>query len=197
MIPLYTIMSAPLLMLARVPIVLWYAHSHLSIKLKIAHWLSKRIVSINKSSYPYKHEKLESIGHGIATEHFLPVNIAGQSTYVISLIGRISPIKDLETFINSIEILSSRWICGERKYCPAQFLSGTKEYKKMLSMSLIDKGLEKTVSISPPIPNSEVAKIFRGSFAHVNCSVPNHSLDKTVLEAMASGIPEPYFNSGI
>ena len=64
-----------------------------------------------------------------------------------------------------------------------------KEYKKMLLMSINEKGLKNIITMSAPVPNSEVPKILRSSFAHVNSSLPHLSLDKTVLEAMASGIP--------
>ena len=49
--------------------------------------------------------------------------------------------------------------------------------------------LEGSVQFIGAVSNDQVVQWYRRSFVHVNCSPPDHSLDKAVLEAMACGKP--------
>jgi len=53
MIPIFTVLAAPLLKLKRIPIVTWYLHPSLTKTLKLAHHLSDYMVTGLPTSYPY------------------------------------------------------------------------------------------------------------------------------------------------
>jgi len=75
MIPVFTVLVAPVLKLKGIPIVTWYAHRQVTTILQVAHRLSDRMVSINESSYPYHHDKFVPLGHGIDVDFFSPDGI--------------------------------------------------------------------------------------------------------------------------
>ena len=58
MCPIYAVLSAPWAELARVPMVMWYAHGHVSYTLKVAHWLVERVVSSTSEGFRLPSEKL-------------------------------------------------------------------------------------------------------------------------------------------
>ncbi|MGH8546817.1 MAG: glycosyltransferase, partial [Gammaproteobacteria bacterium] len=62
MMPLFTILAAPVLKPLRIPIVTWYAHPSATRILKLAHHCSDHMVTSIGTSYPYKHDKLLLIG---------------------------------------------------------------------------------------------------------------------------------------
>ena len=53
MIPIFTVLAAPVLRPKGIPIVTWYAHRQVTSTLKLAHHFSDRMISSDKTSYPY------------------------------------------------------------------------------------------------------------------------------------------------
>ena len=74
MIPIFTVLAAPVLRPKGIPVVTWYAHRQVTPTLKLAHHFSDKMVSINDSSYPWLTTSLHHLGHGIDTNLFSPVS---------------------------------------------------------------------------------------------------------------------------
>jgi glycosyltransferase involved in cell wall biosynthesis len=90
MAPLYAILAAPWTKLARVPIVLWYAHGYVSRKLRVAHWLVDRVVSSTPEGFCLPSEKLVVVGQGIDTGVFKPVEgPQPKRPFTVLSVGRI------------------------------------------------------------------------------------------------------------
>jgi glycosyltransferase involved in cell wall biosynthesis len=64
-----------------------------------------------------------------------------------------------------------------------------RHYEEALQKKVIDLGLNDRVQFIGAVSNAKVVPWYRGCLAHVNCSPPGHSLDKSALEAMACGKP--------
>ena len=189
MIPIFTILAAPVLRPKSIPLVTWYAHRQVTPTLKWAHHFSDRMVSIDRSSYPVAHDKLIAVGHGIDTDFFSPDTAppSDRSPLLLS-VGRISPIKDPITLVEAIHLLRQR---GHSLRCALVGSSPDQRnvYADEVSQKVKALDLEESVQFIGPVPNHQVAQWYQRSFAHVNCSPPDHSLDKAVLEAMACGKP--------
>ena len=61
MTPLFSVLAAPILRPLKIPIVTWYAHPSLTNTLKLAHFVSNRIVTSLPGTYPYKKDKVKII----------------------------------------------------------------------------------------------------------------------------------------
>ena len=72
MTPLFAVMGAPLFRLHRVPVTLWYAHSQVSLTLRLAELAADHAVSASPESFRLPSRKLIIMGHGIDTEEFRP-----------------------------------------------------------------------------------------------------------------------------
>jgi glycosyltransferase involved in cell wall biosynthesis len=188
MIPIFTILAAPVLKAKGIPIVTWYAHRQVTMVLKLAHHLSDRMVSSNKSSYRYRHDKLIVLGQGIDTDLFSPDDTEPDNPPLLLSVGRLSPIKDLLTLIEALHLLRRQGYeirCALVGDAPER----DRAYAERVLRRVKELELDGIVQFVGAVPNNEVAHWYRRSFAHINCSPIDHSLDKSVLEAMVCGKP--------
>jgi len=152
----------------------------------MAHYLSAKIVASSESAYHYKHDKLVVVGQGIDTAVFSPDFKEVEMPPLLLYVGIISPIKDLLTLIEAIEILRVR---GYEVRCAIVGEPRDRSYGESIRAKVRSLGLENQVMFAGSVPNYQLVDWYHRCFAHVNCSPSDHSLDKTVLEAMACGKP--------
>jgi glycosyltransferase involved in cell wall biosynthesis len=188
MIPIFTILAAPVLRAKRIPIATWYAHRQVTTTLKLAHHLSDCMVASAETSYRYRHDKLVIVGQGIDTDLFSPDETEVAYPPVILSVGRLSPIKDPITLIEAVYLLRQR---GHEIRCMlvGDASVGDRAYAQAVRQRMRELGLESVVQFVGAVLNDQVVHWYRRCFAHVNGSPPDHSLDKVALEAMACSKP--------
>ena len=196
MIPIFTVLAAPVLKVKRIPIVTWYAHPSLTWILKLAHHLSDRMVASVATAYPYRKDKLVVVGQGIDTDLFCPDGSLPEEPPMILCVGRLSPVKDHPTLIRAAALLRERWGKPFRVIIlggPA----GPKDepYVRSLHRLVEELNLQDIVSFHPPVPQSALPNWYRRCTVHVNLT-PTGFGDKVVLEAMACGRPCLAANEG-
>jgi glycosyltransferase involved in cell wall biosynthesis len=186
MIPIFTVMAAPVLKARGIPIVTWYAHRQVTWLLKLAHRSSDLVVSADDGSYRYRHDKFLPVGHGIDTDLFSPSNILPENPPLVLAIGRLSPIKDPITLIEAVYLLQQR---GHEVRCLLVGEAPVRDraYAQRVRQRIRALGLDGVVQLPGALPNDQIVHWYRRCFAHVNCSPADHSLDKAALEAMACG----------
>ena len=72
MSPLFAIAAAPFAKLHRKPLILWYTHRNVDLKLRVATALSDAVVTASPESFQLPTPKLRVLGHGIDPEQFAP-----------------------------------------------------------------------------------------------------------------------------
>jgi glycosyltransferase involved in cell wall biosynthesis len=196
MIPLFTVLGAPLLKLQGIPIITWYAHPHLTWTLQTAHHLSNRMVASLATAYPYKQDKLTVVGQGIDTDLFSPDNdTAPDDQPLILYVGRLSPVKDLRT------LLKATWLLRQQgKSVRVVILGGPASvqdvtYVQKLHDQVKELGLADIVSFAPPVPMTALPEWYRRCTVHVNLT-PTGFGDKVAWEAMSCGQPCLVANEG-
>jgi len=197
MMPLFTVLGAPLLKLRKIPIVTWYAHPHASSVLKAAHRLSDRTVASVTTAYPYKHDKLVPIGHGIDTQLFSPAQQEmPDEPPIILCVGRLSPVKDHPTLIKAAARL--------RQIAPQPFrvvivggpaVAKDAAYVRALHEQIGQLNLRDTVAVNAPVPMGRLPEWYRRCAVHVNMS-PVGFGDKVAWEAMSCAKPCVVANEG-
>jgi glycosyltransferase involved in cell wall biosynthesis len=188
MMPLFTVLAAPLLKARGIPIITWYAHPSVTWILRLAHQLSNQMVTSVASAYPYRRDKLAVIGQGIDMELFSPTGGASpQNPPTILCVGRLSPVKDHPTLIKAAALLRKSWtqpfrvvtVGGPGSIHDESHVLALHEQVKQL-------GLEQTVYLEPAVSLSKLPFWYRNCTAHVNLT-PKGFGDKVALEAMACG----------
>jgi len=165
---------------------LWYVHGTVNWKLRIASFLASHLFTTTKESLRIQSNKRHILGHGIDANLFCPDNsLRSKDEFVIASVGRISPIKDYETLIETFSLFASKY-----KKCRLIIAGGpgTPEqeyYYKKIQTLVAEKNLSNLVSFMGPVEYKDVPEILRGAdvFAHTS---KTGSLDKVVLEAMAA-----------
>lgn len=197
MTPIFTVLAAPVLKTARIPIVTWFAHPSLTWTLKLSHHLSDRMVTGIAASYPYKDDKLDVIGHGVDTDIFSPDgSVVPEPAATILCFGRLSPVKDHPTLLKAAWRLRQSWPKPFRVVIiggPA--LPRDESYVHSLYEKVKELGLEDTVHFEPPVSKESLPLWYRGCTIYVNLT-PAGFVDKVALQAMSCGKPSVVANEG-
>ena len=196
MIPIFSILASPILKRKNIPVLTWYAHPSLTRTLKISHLLSQYMLTSIETAYPYKRDKLISIGQGIDTNVFRPCDKSPDKPEIILCVGRLSPVKGHPTLLQAAAILRTRWrqpfriviIGGAATPADANYINALHEQIRALDLHDI-------VHFEPPVPNVELPVWYQRCTLHVNLT-PTGSGDKVAWEAMSCGKPCLAANTG-
>lgn len=187
MMPLFSVMGAPLLRARRVPIVTWYTHRQLSTIVRMAYAVSSRVVTASADSWPYLRDKLTVVGHGIDTEVFCPVADRTSERALVVSVGRIAPIKNTHVMIEAARILRDRDRAVEWALVGAE-LERDRAYADGLRRTISASRLDGVVRMPGPAAHDRMVGWHREAALHLSLS-PQGLFDKAVLEAMACGTP--------
>ena len=200
MIPAFTFLAGPLLKVKGIPIVSWYSHFHIGWLARLSMGLSNRVVTAAPEVYEAFKNKCVLTGHGIDlalyTSNSEPRWAKRDERYILT-VGRVSPVKDYDTFIEALALLYQSgfqnfqaWIIGSSPERDNAYLSRIVAKTKEL-------GLGDTVRFLGWKPPTQIVPYLRDADVFVNMQEKGGK-GKAVLEAMASGLPTllctPSFN---
>ncbi len=186
MMPLFTVMSAPLLKLIHVPITLWYTHRQNSRTLEWATKWADHVVTAAPDSFPINTPKLRVIGHGIDTAFFKPSpNPAHRETrFTVVHIARLMPIKHQAALIRAAARLPELRVIFVGDVPPEIDAA----YKADLETLADQLGARERVTFAGSLDRIGVRDHLWKANAAVNLSPPG-LFDKAALESMAVGVP--------
>ena len=166
----------PAIKLFKIPQIMWYSHSKANLISKLAMFWVSKVYSTTPNSSPYKSKKLRTGQHGIDPTNFQNFEKIQHRKRIISSVGRIVPIKNLEKLIEStagIENLSLIFVGPAPNF----------EYKNFL-LNLANES-DVDLAILPPVPYEEINRIYKKTSIYYT-GTPE-SIDKAAIEAAMSG----------
>ena len=192
MYPNFTIMVAPYAKLFRVPIVTWYAHAHVSRRLRIAHFLTSKVVTAHEDDFNIKSNKVIVTGHGVDTDRFRPAENPqrrGNKTTLLS-VARISPVRNYETLVKAADILVNE---KGMKNIEILIVGGVpsashEEYYRSILRMVEELKLKDYIKFVGSVPYGDTVKYYQACdiFVHMAC---RGGIGKTPSEAMACEKP--------
>lgn len=190
MIPKWVIMAWPYCKMAGRPLTLWYTHGSVNGRLRIAHRLADQILTASAASYGLPGEHVRVMGHGIDTDRFVPQERLGDDgRFQILMPGRLSPTKKPHQLIAAIANLPKE---QQQKLCCHLIGQAANpeddHYVATLNAQIKANKLEERVKLLGAIPFNQMVHHYQQADLVINLSHTN-SLDKTILEAMACGVP--------
>lgn len=192
--PEYLVLAGWWWKLAGVPTLLWYSHRSVDLKLRIAERFVGVIASSAASSFRLQTPKLRVLGHGIDTALFTPSGGSVHTPWRLVSVGRLTPIKRLETVIEALALVR----CGidaDLTLVGQAVAPGDLAYAQRLKEQVQRLSLGSHVQFAGAVPYGEMASVYHAADVSVNAA-PTGGLDKAVLESMATGLPTLVTNQG-
>lgn len=188
MCPIYTILSFPLVKLFKKKFIMFYAHGGTHFKLKIAEKVLDKILTSSPAGFRLKSQKVKVIGQGVDIDLFQPREGRVSEDFVILYAGRINPTKDPLIIIKALDILVNKQNVRKIKLriVGHPLVKSEREYLESLKEFVTNRRLKDYVEFVDGVPYAKMPKQYNEADLFVNPSSTG-SLDKVVLEAMASG----------
>jgi len=187
--PEYVVLGGIFWRLWRKKILFWYTHKAVNLKLRLAEKLATKIFTASKESFRLPSKKLEIVGHGIDVDFFTSSGVSSDNTISLLSVGRISPIKDLETVILACNELIKK--NPERKIrlniVGEPITTIDFEYKKILEELIEKLRLSQYVKFVGSRTYKQMACEYHQNNILIHSSKTG-SVDKVVLEALAAGL---------
>jgi glycosyltransferase involved in cell wall biosynthesis len=169
----------------------WYTHRQVNLKLWLAEKFSHSIFTASGTSFGLSSDKIHVLGHGIDLKKFNGARQNADNSAVIKIIsaGRITPIKNLDTIIEAINILREHSnISVKLHLLGAPTADGDVEYLKSLEKLVSEKGLSEFVFFDGSVSYADIPTRLKDADVVIN-ACPTGGVDKAVVEAWASGVP--------
>ena len=159
---------------------LWYTHKKVGWRLRLAAELVDRIFTASKESCRLPSRKVEVVGHGIDTELFTKVVKDAPRLRMIT-VGRVAPIKDLYTLILGFLAFKECAPEAELSIIGDPITETDRRYANALKRDFAGR-----VEFHAGLPyGSAFLRHPASIFLHASAT---GSIDKAVLEALASGL---------
>ncbi len=164
-------------------IVLWYNHKLGNILTDLAAGFCHKVFYVSPFAYTAKFKKAVMMPAGIDTILFKKEPAVLKKPNSLIFVGRISPVKNLDTLIEAAKILDA-----EKTDFVLSIYAGAPERDRAyllkiqeLAQALVEKG---RIKFMGPLPNFQIPHIYNENEILINLTNPG-SLDKVVPEAMA------------
>jgi len=188
MCPIYAILSWPLVKLYKKRFIMFYAHGGTHFKLKIAEKLLDRILTSSPAGFRLKSGKVRVIGQGIDVDLFQPGGEYSSDDFNMLYAGRINKTKDPLTILKALDILVNKQNVKKikLKIVGHPLVKTERDYLETLREFVKSHRLGNHVKLVDGVPYVKMPEEYREADLFINPSSTG-SLDKVVLEAMASG----------
>ncbi|OGN01553.1 MAG: hypothetical protein A3I26_00760 [Candidatus Yanofskybacteria bacterium RIFCSPLOWO2_02_FULL_43_10] len=187
MSPVFVVASWPVAIIYKKKIILWYLHRSITSKLKIAEKLCYKIVTaVKESLVGFKSKKIVETGHGISVEKFKTDRNWTDGAVKILSVGRVSKIKDYETLLRAARILKDGFIDFNIEIVGRPIMLPDFPYFEYLKSLNKELNLDDVVRFIGFVSHNKIVDYYKKSDIVVGMT-PKGGIDKSLLEAMASG----------
>ena len=187
--PIWVVLGEPLWKLLGKRSFFWYTSGGVTFKLKVAEKFADVIFTASKESFRLKSDKVIVTGHGIDTRLFQPsekLKVKSEKLMILS-VGRIAPVKNYETLIDSAKILKDRGENFSITMIGEAALDNDARYLSSLKFKVKSLKLDENFSFIGKVNHKDLPQYYQSHDIFVHLSKTG-SLDKTLLEAMACGM---------
>jgi len=178
--PLFLSLTLGSLKILGIKTVLWYTHPSVTLKLKLATYLSDRIITASKKSFPINTKKLSPIGHAIETRLFTKFDT---NKKYISCVGRISSSKNIDVLLKAFSLLKTDKLL---LIVGSPLTNNDIIYMDSLVDLVNDLNIKNKVKFIDSVKRDRLVNFYNESIVHVNLTSDGF-LDKVALEAMSCG----------
>ena len=189
MIPKYVILAAPVALIYKKPIYLWYTGVSVHWQLRLAVVFCKKVFTAHEAAMRIDTHKRVITGHGIDTNKFKIENLKLKinDEIIILSVGRITSSKGHNLIIKACADLIKSGYDLKLKIIGGVIQNYHQKYFEFLKILVKDLKIDEKVKFSGPVFYDKMPEYFQNAEILIN-AVPFGGLDKVVLEAMVSGV---------
>lgn len=188
MVPRYSLVAARRARRQGVGHFMWYTSKGVDARLRRAVDLVDKVFTASPESLRVETEKRVVTGHGIDVAHFDRGGATPDAPPRLLSVGRLTPAKDPVTVLEALTLLRHRGRQLVLDWAGSGLAASDAAYIDEVRSCIAVGGLEDAVVLHGAVPYPEVAELYRRATLFVSASRTG-SVDKAVLEAMASGRP--------
>ncbi len=166
---------------------LWYTHRTVDIKLRLASLFMHQGFTGSVESFRLKSPKILVTGQGVDTSVFVPSKNISTRPLTLVVVGRISPIKNLELAVDTLRELRKTRKDARLSIVGAPAKEEDFLYQETLRTYIVEQGLTDAVDMLGGKDAQGVLEALQSSDVFLHTSQTN-SADKTIVEAMAVGV---------
>ena len=187
--PIYFVLYGWYWKLRGIPTYLWYVHRQVDLKLRIAVLFADKVFTSAKESFGIQTEKVVFLGHGINIDK-LPYTSHTYNGGLLKIVhvGRITPIKNIETLIGAVSELAKKDLKIQVSLYGDTVTKSDEDYKNNLKKVIGEKGLQSSVVFEGSVVYEDLPLKLGDVHISVNMA-PSGGMDKAVLESFALGVP--------
>ncbi len=181
----YVLLAGLYWKLKGIPVYLWRNHPRGSLKTRLAVMLSQKVFCTSNTSFTAKFKKTVIMPAGIDTKIFRPVEGIVRQKYSVCMIGRVSPVKNINVAIEAIKILNSSGVQVSFSII-GPVLEKDRAYFESLKKYILDNNLSNIISWKDGVAPDKLPEVYSSFEICLNLT-PSGSFDKTIVEASSCG----------
>jgi glycosyltransferase involved in cell wall biosynthesis len=185
--PEYVVVGGLLWRLLGKRVSLWYTHRTVDMKLRIAALFTHVVFTGSVESFRIDTPKRIVAGQGVDTSVFTPALIPHEGPCTMVVVGRISPVKNIELAIDTLREVRTRGIDARLRIVGALGKEEDRPYLESIHHLVQKHTLGNAVVMVGGKDSAGVLEELRSADIFLHTSKTN-SADKTAVEAMAVGL---------
>jgi glycosyltransferase involved in cell wall biosynthesis len=187
MADLQAALLAPFIRILCIRHVFWYAHAHNSKYLRFASFFVNTLVSSSKGSMPIRSKKVHLIGQSIDLLLFKPTKVDIQMRGRYLHVGRIDSSKQIDLICQTyLNILGSE-LGSNLTFIGSLTNPKSKGYQSQIFSKYNNEISAGKINFLTAVPRASLPEIYSNYDVFIHAFLG--SLDKTLLEATAVGLP--------
>ena len=165
--------------------ILWYNHPMGNWKARVAIALADRVLHTSPFAFSARYKKARQMPVGIDTGVFRKIPGINPESRSILYLGRLSPIKYVDTLIDAAFLLDARGVDFALTVAGEPGKESELVYADSLKKRAEPLIKKDKVIFKGAVPNHQASELYNSHAIYVNMT-PAGSFDKTIIEAMAS-----------
>ena len=184
---IYVVIAGWLFKLLKKKIYLWYAHGSTSLSLRLAISFCTKVFTSTITGLRVNTPKKVITGQGIPVADFSVERNYNVDGIDLITVSRISEVKQIHKMIEVVERLRSVGRHSTLTILGDAITKKDRKYLSSLKTMVVEKDLEQQINFVGSVINDEIVLYLKQATLFLNLSNTG-SLDKAILEAMATGL---------
>lgn len=181
MTPIWGLLGAPIFVLRRAKVYLWYTHYKMQLGLWLLGLYGKRLFSATSQSLPQYERSAKKVvtGHGIDLHYWPQRQNSSADPQKLLGVYRLSRSKRLELCVRAMQLLPEEFTWD------VYGIEAEPNYVAEIKSLILELGLSRRITFHSSVPSKDLPLLYQSHRLILNMAT--ETIDKTMLESMTCG----------